>query len=225
MRAENIHRRWYRFAEEILPEAVKYPRAVELGCGRGEFARLLRDRGFDVTAVDVDSQNVTACQGLGFRTRQADLNQPLPFEDDSFDLAVMLEVVEHIPSADHLVMEISRILRHDGLLLLSTPNCAWILYRTQSLLGYPPHNEGYHFRFFVRRNLTDMLKSAGLEVVRKNSWTYPLPLLNRFRGLLGQPRLDWRVPEWLEPLWASSFVWLAKNRTNMDQAGKCEGRG
>jgi 2-polyprenyl-3-methyl-5-hydroxy-6-metoxy-1,4-benzoquinol methylase len=224
MRAENFDRRWYRFAEEILPEVGTYPRTVELGCGRGEFARLLRDRGFDVTAVDVDSHNVTACQALGFRTEQADLNQLLPFEDDRFDLAVMLEVIEHIPLADRLVMEISRILRRDGLLLLSTPNCAWILYRIQSLLGSPPHNESYHFRFFVQRNLTEMLKSAGLEIVRRNSWTYPFPLLNRFRRLLGQPRVDWHVSERLEPLWASSFVWLVKNTKSIDQAGKYKER-
>ena len=224
MRAERFDRRWYRFADEILPAAVSYPRAVELGCGRGEFARLLRDREFDVTAVDIDSHNVAACQALGFRAKQADLNQPLPFETDSFDLAVMLEVIEHIPLADHLVLEISRILRGDGLLLLSTPNCAWILYRIQSLLGYPPHNEGYHFRFFVQRNLTDILKSAGFEIERRNSWTYPFPPLNRFRRQLGQPRVDWHVPRWLEPLWACSFVWLVRNTKNIDQAGNYEER-
>jgi 2-polyprenyl-3-methyl-5-hydroxy-6-metoxy-1,4-benzoquinol methylase len=225
MRAESFDRRWYRFAQEMLPEAATYPHAVELGCGRGEFARLLRDRGFDVTAVDVDSHNITACQALGFRAKQADLNQPLPFEDDSFDLAVMLEVVEHIPLADRLVIEISRILRCDGLLLLSTPNYAWILYRVQSLLGYPPHSEGYHFRFFVQRNLTDMLKSAGLEIERKNSWTYPFPMLNGVRRKLGLPRADWHVPEWLEPLGACSLVWLARNTKSIYRDSKCTGRG
>lgn len=210
-RTENFDRCWYKFAAEMLPAADSYPRAVDLGCGRGEFAWLLRDRGFNVAVADVDPCNVVACQALGFSAKQADFNRPLPFETAEFDLVIMLEVIEHVPLADHLVVEISRILRHDGLLLLSTPNCAWILQRLRSLLGHPPPGEGRHFRFFVQTHLTDMLKSAGFEIERTNDWTYPLPPLNQFRRWYGLPRVDWHVPSRLGALWACDFVWLVRN--------------
>ncbi len=210
MRSERFDRSWYKFAAEVLPDADRYPQAVDLGCGRGEFSRTLQQRGFQVTCLDIDPDNIAACQALGFEARQADLNKPLPLDNSSFDLAVMLDVIEHIPLAQHLLKETARILRPHGLLLLSTPNCGWILHRIRGLLGYPPPGEGYHFRFFVPRTLNAALQSAGFEIIRQNSWSYPLPPLNRLRRWLGKPRVDWHVPRQLENLWAYSLVWLAQ---------------
>jgi 2-polyprenyl-3-methyl-5-hydroxy-6-metoxy-1,4-benzoquinol methylase len=217
VRAERFDRIWYKFAEELLPEAHTYPRAVDLGCGRGEFAQVLRGEGFSVVGLDANPQNVTACKELGFEAKRADLNQRLPLDDNSFDLAVMLDVIEHIPLADTLLVEAARILRKDGLLLLSTPNAAWILHRIRGLLGHPPPGEGYHFRFFVRSNLTNILNQAGFEIVRRNSWTYPLPSVNRLRRYLGQPRIDWHVPAQVESLWAYSLVWLSRKTKRSSQ--------
>jgi SAM-dependent methyltransferase len=142
----------------------------------------------------------------------ADLNRPLPLEADSFDLAVILDVIEHIPLADDLLLECGRVLKNGGLLLLSTPNVAWVLYRVQALMGRPPPGEGYHYRFFAAAHLAHLLDQAGFEIVRKNSWTYPLPGLNRLRKRFGYPRVDWRVPVVAERLWAHSLVWLAENK-------------
>lgn len=209
MRRERFDRRWYPFAAEILPDASHYPRAVDLGCGRGEFSRMLQQRGFQVTCLDIDPDNVAACQALGFESRQADLNEPLPLGDSSYDLAIMLDVIEHVPRAQHLIKEIARVVRPTGLLLLSTPNYGWVLHRIRGLMGQPPPGEGYHFRFFVPANLTAILQSAGFKVVQRNSWTYPPPPINYLRRQLGKPRVDWHIPQPLERLWAYSLVWLA----------------
>lgn len=211
MRSERFDRSWYKFAAEILPGVTQYPRVVDVGCGRGEFSRILRQKGFQVTCLDINSDNVVACRALGFGAIKTDLNEPIPLKDSSFDLAVMLDVIEHVPKAQYLLKEISRVLRPSGLLLLSTPNYGWILHRIRALLGYPPPGEGYHFRFFVPRNLNALLHSAGFEIVWKNSWSYPLPPINRLRGKLGLERVDWHVPRQLECLWAYSLVWLARN--------------
>jgi ubiquinone/menaquinone biosynthesis C-methylase UbiE len=54
--------------------------------------------------------------------KQGDLNQGLPFEDTSFDYVVMLEVIEHLQNPYFVLREISRVLKKEGILLLSTPN-------------------------------------------------------------------------------------------------------
>jgi SAM-dependent methyltransferase len=144
----------------------------------------------------------------------------LPFENNSFDIAVMLDVIEHVPLADALLLEVQRVLRCSGLLLVSTPNVAWVLYRMLSLVGRPPPGEGYHYRFFTSAHLSSLLDWAGFRVVRKNSWTYPFPGVNRLRKACGHPRVDWRVPASLESLWAYSLVWLAENQ----KGGKAQPR-
>ena len=52
---------------------------------------------------------------------QADGMQ-LPFADNSFDLVLSSEVIEHILEPEHFVQEIARVLKPDGYLLLTTPN-------------------------------------------------------------------------------------------------------
>jgi SAM-dependent methyltransferase len=52
----------------------------------------------------------------------ADLNYNLPFRDASFDLVLMLEVIEHLADIPHALHEIARVLKPDGAAILSTPN-------------------------------------------------------------------------------------------------------
>jgi 2-polyprenyl-3-methyl-5-hydroxy-6-metoxy-1,4-benzoquinol methylase len=53
---------------------------------------------------------------------RVDLNGPLPYRDDSFDYVACLEGLEHIENYHHALREFSRILKKDGILLISTPN-------------------------------------------------------------------------------------------------------
>jgi len=54
--------------------------------------------------------------------QRADLNKPLPYDDDFFDYVACLEGLEHIENYHHALREFYRILRKDGILLVSTPN-------------------------------------------------------------------------------------------------------
>ena len=63
-----------------------------------------------------------------------DLQQRLPFEDGSFDVVLMTEVLEHLDSQFHIVAEVSRVVRSGGFFVFSTPNLQRLHSRLQFFL-------------------------------------------------------------------------------------------
>lgn len=110
---------------ELLPLAGQ--EIIELGCGNARLARALLDRhpGSRVTGLEVDqrqhAKNLAAPQpGLRFVAAAA---QAVPFPDASFDLAVMLKSLHHVPQAlmAQALRETARVLRPGGHLYVSEP--------------------------------------------------------------------------------------------------------
>lgn len=99
-------------------------RALDIGCGPGIYARDLALRGATVTAVDSAPAMVEAAEaeaqaaGVGITTAVAGV-MDLPFADDTFDLAVLVQVIEYVPDAVAALREIHRVLAPDGRLLVS----------------------------------------------------------------------------------------------------------
>lgn len=204
----------YRYALPLLgrPEGSG-DRLVDVGCGACQMARLARDRGWRVTAVDAVSSNVEHAERFGFEAVQADFNAPLPLSDAAFDHAIMIEVLEHIVNAEHLVGELARIVKPGGRVLMTTPNNAYYKRRIRALQGKPPDDEGYHFRFFVKRRLRAMFERNGFRLDRSNSFGF-LPFVDivKLRKLRGAGRTRFHVPQMWEDLFADRFVWLLKRQ-------------
>ena len=101
------------------------PKALDLGCGRGEWLELLRDAGFSSRGVDLDLGMLSGLRKLGLDARHANALQALR-ETDAESLAIVsaFHLVEHIPFEDvrTIVREAMRVLKPGGLLILETPN-------------------------------------------------------------------------------------------------------
>ncbi|HUN90556.1 MAG TPA: class I SAM-dependent methyltransferase [Burkholderiaceae bacterium] len=99
--------------------------AVDLGCGRGEWLELLRDRGWRAHGVDLDDQMLARCTALGLDVRREDAVAHLrALPAASLDLVSGFHVVEHLPLDVLLdvVAEARRVLRPGGLAIFETPN-------------------------------------------------------------------------------------------------------
>ena len=72
--------------------------------------------------------------GSGHNVTLADFESPLPIPSDTADVVVTLEVIEHIANAENFLLEISRILKPNGYLILSTPNVGFFGSRLTHLL-------------------------------------------------------------------------------------------
>lgn len=117
-----------KHSRDVKKDAVLCALAPELGAGRplrvfeasgGEayLSRELADKGHDVV---VSNYRVLGTPGV--REIQADLNEPLPFADGSFDVVLCREVIEHVESVPHTLREFCRVLAPGGRLLLTFPN-------------------------------------------------------------------------------------------------------
>jgi len=95
-------------------------RVLDLGCGSGDYAKRLKDTGFDVVAGDIDTVRFRYKDEIEFK--HCDITKEMPFPDGSFDYVVFMEVVEHLRNPYVVMPEINRIIKSNGSLVMSTPN-------------------------------------------------------------------------------------------------------
>jgi ubiquinone/menaquinone biosynthesis C-methylase UbiE len=94
---------------------------LDIGSGHGDLISLLRDK-FDIESCGLDYTS-TLMKLDRVRVDVVDLNsEPLPYQNDFFDLITCTEVIEHIEHYRFTLREIYRILRPGGLFIISTPN-------------------------------------------------------------------------------------------------------
>jgi 2-polyprenyl-3-methyl-5-hydroxy-6-metoxy-1,4-benzoquinol methylase len=115
---------WHLMAMKHLAE-IRGARVLEIGCGSGEFSKVLGERGALVTAADISPAAVERTKrltkGLSVTCDVADL-MALPYRDESFELVVSLETLEHTPSPFQATAELVRVTRPGGRLIITTPN-------------------------------------------------------------------------------------------------------
>lgn len=204
----------YAAALELMPRPTPgRDRLLELGAGHCKIAQVLRRQGWQVHTADLRKDFVAGAMALGFPATRLDLNEGVPFPDGSFDIVVMLEVIEHVVRAENALREIWRLLSPGGQLLLSTPNHAFYKSRIRALKGRPLGREGHHYRFFVKVQLESLLAAKGFRILARNSSGHPPLLDGRWvRKFLRRNRMLYRIPERLESICAINFIWLSERR-------------
>jgi SAM-dependent methyltransferase len=113
---------------------------LDLGSGEGEAAiEVGKLSNANVRCVDVSAVAVASSRSRGLDAYQVDVNsEPLPFNDESFDLVYLTEVIEHLVRPDRALQEVRRVLRPGGQLIVSTPNLACLPNRFLLALGLQP---------------------------------------------------------------------------------------
>jgi len=201
--------RWHRYALAILPPPFGNRKMLDVGCGGGGVAAHGAGMGWRVTGIDISTKNVEALRRRGFDAEVVDLNGDFPFDPESFSFVTFIEVAEHLVRAEHAFREISRVLAREGKVLFTTPNNASYRRRLMALKGRAPDDEGYHFRFWVKKELEGKLNASGLRVEERASYGY-LPFvdtLTLYKLRTGKRRV-FHIGERWEALFADRFVWL-----------------
>jgi SAM-dependent methyltransferase len=133
-------------------------RVLDLGCRSGAFTQHFLE-GNDVVGLDVDRVALEKAAELGIEPVVANVEEPLPFPDASFDAVVAGELLEHLQFPDALVAEARRVLRPGGVLVGSVPNAFRLQSRLRFLRGIPPEDDATHLHMFspgeVRKLLAD----------------------------------------------------------------------
>ena len=125
-KGEMWYEHWHRY-HYVLP-LVAGKTVLDVACGEGYGSALMSRRAAKVSGVDISRDAIT--HGRATYADRANLQffeascTTLPFEAASFEVAVSFETIEHIKEQAQFLDEIKRVLRFDGVLILSCPNKA-----------------------------------------------------------------------------------------------------
>ena len=187
--------------KKIMQEFKKIKGSViDLGCGLQPFKLDILKFADTYTGVDwANSFHDVKADII------ADLNQPLDIESQSFDSVVSFEVLEHLCEPQIMLKEANRILKKDGVLLLSMPFQWWV------------HEEPWDYQRFTRYGLEYQLKKAGFTDIAIEETTgfwlmwilklnYQLTRLVRGPRLLKLTAKIFLVPFWFISQWLAIYL-------------------
>ncbi len=176
-----------RRANQLIPPDLRTGRILDIGCG--SFPYFLAHTAFrEKFAVDQLplAQEAAAQNHIEFYTLDLNKEPRLPFSNDFFSIVTLLAVVEHLnpDSMAMLFRECHRVLRHGGMVILTTP-AAW----SDGLL-----------RFMARLNL------VSAEEIREHTFAYTLPLIGWHFGQAGfeMGKVRFGYFEFMLNMWATA---------------------
>jgi methionine biosynthesis protein MetW len=127
-------------------------RVLDLGCGSGELLALLRDtRQCTGYGIEIDDANVLACTRRGVNVIQLNLEEGLAlFEDQSFDVVLQLETLQHLRNTESMLRETARVGRIG---IVSFPNFAHWANRLRIVAGRMPVTKALPYEWYDTPNI------------------------------------------------------------------------
>lgn len=149
---------------EVKPSSV----ILDLGCAQGILSFYLRQKGGEWISADQDFENLKSSQTLLKKNLLLVGEGPLPFRDESLDMVVSLDYLEHLENDQFCLEEIQRVLKRGGVLLAATPRTGrlFILHKIRSLLGMKLAFYGHKREGYSRARLETMMREAHLEPLK-----------------------------------------------------------
>lgn len=130
---------------------------LDLGCRTGALTQHYAG-GNEVVGVDVDREALArATERLGIETIWADAEDDLPLPDESFDVVVAGELLEHLADPARTVASVRRVLKPGGRFVGSVPNAFRLKARILFAAGRPPDGDPTHLQLFDPRSLRALL--------------------------------------------------------------------
>jgi SAM-dependent methyltransferase len=173
---------WERRRALLLAETRPGERVLDLGCGAGRFLRAVADAGAEAIGVEIAQAAAERARANapGADVQLLEPDGSLPLGHGEVDLVWCSEVLEHVADTAHTLLEIRRVLRPGGRLLVTVPYHGRLQAAAIALVRFEAHYDplGQHLRFYTRRSLAGALEAGGFADVRVSA-TGGAPALRR----------------------------------------------
>jgi len=144
---------------EFATSFVSGKRVLDLACGTGYGTKMLRDAGADVLGVDISDDVIEENrEEYGDYFEQCDITT---FSSDPFDVIVCFETIEHIKDYKTAIANLRKLLKHDGMLIISSPNRRL----TEPLFG--KKCVSFHEKEFIPSELSEAIGVHGFMCIKQ----------------------------------------------------------
>ena len=127
---------------------------MDIGCATGEYCRKLTSLGYKCVGIDINPLYIAKQKGKGIEAQVMDA-ESLKFSDNSFDTALLFEVLEHANNPDAILKEAKRVSSKN--ILITVPNCSNFLKLKKMGLTYEHMLEKDYINFFTKEDLENLL--------------------------------------------------------------------
>lgn len=141
---------------------------LEIGCGIGGSAPFISECrefvGTDLSEIGMAEANRLFCDKPNFSFVQMDA-MDLKFDDEKFDIVLAREVIEHLPEPHRAIKEAFRVLKPNGLFLVTSPNRDSLHLRVNRMLGHADFKCCFdHIKEYTFREAEEMLTKEGFAI-------------------------------------------------------------
>lgn len=145
---EHIHR--YHFAAQLAEDKI----VCDIACGDGYGSMLLSQHASHVSSVDIDAKTIELARQKYGSQNNLDFFQSdalnTPFADHSFDCIVSFETLEHLYEHELLLNEFKRILKPEGVLMISTPD--------KDIYSGDTHHNEFHEKELTKKEFQELME-------------------------------------------------------------------
>lgn len=162
---EHIHR--YEEAAKII--ANRNCNILDIACGTGFGSNFLASLGHNVIGADISEKAVEECNNK-YKANNLDYRVidglKIPYQDEYFDVVVSFETIEHTTEFNKMLCEFERIIKKDGIVILSTPN--FLVNSPDGYLVNPYHTQEwqYHELKKILEEVFNKVKIFGQKYIR-----------------------------------------------------------
>jgi ubiquinone/menaquinone biosynthesis C-methylase UbiE len=154
-------KKWYLnkvgyVSPQLIDFSVRHTgkKILDIGCATGEYCRKLTMLGFKCVGIDINPLYIAKQKGKGIEMQVMDATS-LKFSDNSFDTALLFEVLEHANNPDAILKEAKRVSSKN--VLITVPNCSDFFKLKKMGLTYGHMLEKDHINFFTKEDLENLL--------------------------------------------------------------------
>lgn len=116
----------YRFVQWALQQYGAFGQGLSLGTGEGDYDAMIAKHCQHLIACDINEQDIAFAKALNHTVKNLDYQVEnalaLSFENDTFDLLVSVEVIEHVGNPQQMMREVARVLRPGGIAIITFPS-------------------------------------------------------------------------------------------------------